>query len=255
MDLRSAFAVSAIFSFVLFMTPVAFAQESEDAVTGDFIRTYPVIRPGAPKTITENVLAPAGTPIHELNIDVVNTVVQGRIDVRPTTAEEAGFEVLPGGVVFGYINVTTKNMGSQDLREMLVKFRVNKTWVEENGVIPESVTMLRLDPGAWVDLGANLTANDSVYYFYETRSTTFSFFAVVGEREAAVQQPSEETPAEEPEVIGAPEVVEVEPGEDIFERRARENLATGIIVGIAVVVVAALFLVPGSFVRKSLRRK
>jgi hypothetical protein len=61
---------------VLSLAPLASAQGT---VQGEASRTFPSIADAVPRTITENVLSAAGTPVFEVRVVVSNVVVQGII--------------------------------------------------------------------------------------------------------------------------------------------------------------------------------
>lgn len=234
----------ATFLFSVFaVLPVAFAQE---VITGDFIRTFSSIGPSVPVTIAEAVLGPAGTPVYEMRIDVARTVVQARIDVRPVTAEEAGLEVLPGGTVYSYINVTVKNIQDSDLDEVRMNFRVPKSWMEENNVEISGVKMLRFGSGEWEELETLLISEDSDSVSYVSITHGFSIFAIVGESKV-VPQPVEER--------AEPEIIEVEAGEEIPIDESQRNVVWTVVGIIIVVVVIVVLLMPRPVIRKKLGRR
>jgi len=259
---HSALFIIFMFSLSAFM-PTVIAQESQDnllteeefqddLITGDFIRSYQIIRPAVPKLITESVVGPAGTPIYEMKIDVTRTILQARIDVRSLDPEEAGLDILPGGVVLSYINISAKNLDNSDLERLDIKFRVPTTWMEDNKIAgAQSVKMLRLNPGAWIELETSIASGNEEFLFYETHSESFGIFVVVGENLVPLEQETVDT-----EMIGEqPEIIEVESGEDFIDNKAREELAVIVAVLIVAVTIGILFLLPGSVLRRKVSRR
>jgi len=250
--MRRVFFAIFVFS-LLALLPVSMAQE---LATGDFIRTYPVIKPAVAKTITENVLTSAGTPVYELRIDVKNLVVQARINIEPTDPEEVSLGILPGGVVFDYFNVSARNIENQELEKLTMSFRVPTSWMEENNVDAGTVKLLRLNPGAWVELETSIISNGTDTVSYQADSESFSMFAIVGESNVVdTEEVVREIPQEaEQEVNEETDIVEIKKGESAMEKRARENLTLIVSVALVIIIAVFFFVMPGSFIRKKLRR-
>lgn len=239
---------SALFLVSMFSVSVlAQYQDDYNAATGQVSRTFSKVQASLPVTITENVLSPAGTPVYQITLDTSTLVLQARIFVEGTDAESAALDVLPGGIVYKYVNITGKNFDDSDVDNAEIYFRVQKSWMAESNVLSSSVKMLRLHSGEWQELPTAIVSESESSVEYKSDSPGFSIFAIAGEGVSPVQEGPSQS-------IG-PEVVEVDPTEDVVETRYSETLNLALVVGLVVAAIAALFIVPGSvFRRKKLRR-
>lgn len=243
------FVVSAMF-FVSLFSSFAAAQyyDEYDLITGQISRTFTKISPSLPVSVTENVLTPAGTSVIEVRLDVSTVVLQARVYVEATDAETAKLDILPGGIVYEYVNITVKNVEESDLDDAEISFRVPKSWMSENGVGSSGIKMLRFNSGEWQELETGIISEDDDSVEYRADTPGFSVFAISGEAIEPVQEEAQEETSVEPEIVV------VDSTEDVVESKYKDSLGLLLVIGVAVAVVAALFLVPGSILRKKLRR-
>lgn len=253
---KHLFAFSVVFMFLAL--PLAYADE----VT----RTFSTIKPSLPKTVTENVLSDAGTPVYEIRIDVSKTLFQARLGLDKFDLAKSKLSVLPGGVVYDYFNITGKNLVSSDIESLRISFRVPVSWAEEKKVKPGDVKLLATSKSEiWLEVETNLTTEGADYleYVSEVRKPEVpniegegTIFAIVGESAVVEPEPVEaDVPAGQEQVpVGAEETVEIAPEEfeSMNQQRDQGNVLMAVGVVVVVTIVALLFLVPGSFVRKGL---
>lgn len=266
--MKFAHVLVALVVFGMLSSHVAVAQ---NLITGDVTRTFTSIKPTIPKTITENVLSPAGTSVYELRIDVLRTLVQARIGLDKVDPSKAKFDSLPGGSAFDYFNISGKNIESSDIDSLRIKFRVDKSWLSENRVDSSDVTLLMLSGSSWKDVGAGLLSDSGPSYDYQSEiggdvlseggDLSGTVFVVIGESSAAPVSEGESGIQPEAETIpdevnaSDEEIVEVGSEEDVAQRRSEQDSMIYIIVGVAVVVaLAAVFMMPGSILRKRSRK-
>jgi PGF-pre-PGF domain-containing protein len=237
--------------FTLISSPFAIAEyyDEYDGITGQVSRTFSKIQPSLPVSVTENVLAPAGTSVYEVRIDASTLILQARIFVEATDAEEAKLDVLPGGIVYEYVNITAKNIDDSDLDVAEIYFRVPKTWMAENNVGSSGIKMLRFHSGEWQELDTGILSDSEENVEYKATTPGFSVFAIAGETLSPITIEEEQI-----EDSDKPDIVVVEPTEDVVESRYKDSLGLILVIGVTVAVVAALFLIPGSIFRKKLRR-
>lgn len=226
---------------VLFFSYVSYAQSaSSEGVT----RTYTELKASLPKTITENVLSPAGTTVYEIRVDTNTNVLQARISLNKVDIALSDIGVSPGGIVFGYFNVTGKNIEDSDLDELSLKFRVDRSWLDSNGVPEGGVKLLMLSSGQWNEVETSVLLSDTDSVSYKSYPDKFATFAIAGESPAVVQAPVEET--ETPEES----VVDVASSESTASDRIQNDINWTIIGAVAVVAVLVLVFLPGSILRK-----
>ena len=107
---------------------------------------------------------------------------------------------------YQYDEIIADYDGDDLLSDINIWFRVNRSWIDENGYAPGMTALMRYVDG-WDELPTELIGQDSEYYYYRSSTSAFSYFAVVGEvEESEPVEPEQsepidevEEPADEPE--------------------------------------------------------
>ncbi len=89
------------------------------------------------------------------------------------------------GAVYKYIEIAFNKPGI--VSGPKIKFRIARSWLEENGIEPEDAVLQRLS-NAWEELPTGIAGYDSVNYYYESELPGFSLFAVTGKRKTPVPE-------------------------------------------------------------------
>ncbi|MFH1591433.1 MAG: PGF-pre-PGF domain-containing protein [archaeon] len=100
------------------------------------------------------------------------------------------------GVAYKYIEVEEKNIGNDDISWAELSFKVEKTWLVNNGLNADSVSLFRWENGAWTQLKTKRVTWDGVYEYYTADSPGLSYFVISG---AVVTVEPEPMPEPEPE--------------------------------------------------------
>ncbi|MCZ7355897.1 MAG: PGF-pre-PGF domain-containing protein [Candidatus Methanoperedens sp.] len=85
--------------------------------------------------------------------------------------------VSPPGTLYKNINMW---VGTQRIKEVLVRFKVDNTWISSNNVASGDVILLKWDGSKWVQLETAEKTKDSGYTYYEAKTDTLSIFAISG---------------------------------------------------------------------------
>jgi PGF-pre-PGF domain-containing protein len=107
-------------------------------------------------------------------------------------AEDAGLEVeeangsyapIEKGIdVYQYLKMKLKNTRNIEVEgSATVIFKVDKKWVEREGIPPEKILLYRFSNG-WTRLNTSLVFDDLDNYFYKSATPGFSLFAIAGEK-------------------------------------------------------------------------
>lgn len=149
------------------------------AVSGPpvFEFTITIINPNAPVTIyVENVAIP------ELTINVIQTAENVSIRIGETTEKPTEIAVGAPGVVCRYLEITKKNITDNDISSASIKFKVEKSWIDANGINESTITLYRYDPatGAWTGLATTKIGEDVTYAYFQSTSPGLSEFAIAG---------------------------------------------------------------------------
>ncbi len=83
----------------------------------------------------------------------------------------------PPGTVYKNINILA---GTKRMKEALVRFRVENSWLGSNSLAGSDVKMLHWVGSQWTQLETAQTTKDDTYTYYETKTDTFSPFAISG---------------------------------------------------------------------------
>ncbi len=103
----------------------------------------------------------------------------------------------PPGTVYKNINIWLGTSGfavPKNIKEALIKFNVEKSWIESGGFMETSIVMLRWDGEKWIALDTKSIDEDNTFIFYEAKTDAFSPFVITTKAEAVVV---ETTPKEE----------------------------------------------------------
>jgi len=109
----------------------------------------------------------------------INVVVD-EIESRP-----AGVADPPLSPVRTYISI---NVGETRVENAAIRFKVPRSWVEQNNIDEQTIKLLRLN-GEWKDLPTSLVGSDDLYLYFEARTPGFSLFAVAGVSKGPVGGP------------------------------------------------------------------
>nr|WP_321497865.1 putative Ig domain-containing protein [uncultured Methanolobus sp.] len=102
---------------------------------------------------------------------------------------------LPSGEVYKNINIWVGKVGyatDANIANPVIGFRVDRNWVENNGIAPDSIALYRYESG-WDKLTTRQTGSDDNYLYFEASTSGFSTFVITGEVERVNSPVDEET--------------------------------------------------------------
>ncbi|QGA80858.1 PGF-pre-PGF domain-containing protein [Candidatus Nanohalobium constans] len=104
---------------------------------------------------------------------------------RPeTVSEDAGSDV------YSYQQIDVEGVEDEDITESNVKFKVQKSYLDDRGRSPEDVVMKRYNDQNWQELDTRIGEELDNSYRFEASSTGFSYYAI------ALQEQENETQGE-----------------------------------------------------------
>ncbi len=88
---------------------------------------------------------------------------------------------FPEGTVYQAFTITTKAISNEDLNNVTLEFRVNKTWLAEQNKTYDNVVLYRVPSGnaTWQELTTVSIREDSTYYYFLATSPGFSTFVIL----------------------------------------------------------------------------
>ncbi|MFZ2411667.1 MAG: PGF-pre-PGF domain-containing protein, partial [Candidatus Methanoperedens sp.] len=81
------------------------------------------------------------------------------------------------GAVYKNVNVWA---GTKRIKEALIRFRVENSWLGSNSLAGSDVKMVKWDGSQWTQLETTEKTRDDTYTSYEAKTDTFSVFAITG---------------------------------------------------------------------------
>jgi PGF-pre-PGF domain-containing protein len=92
-------------------------------------------------------------------------------------------KVPPEGLVYKNANIwvgTTGFATPKNIKEALIKFRVNNDWMSTNGFSASDIVLNRWDGSQWIALETREMDASQEFTFFEAKTNSFSPFAIVG---------------------------------------------------------------------------
>jgi len=91
--------------------------------------------------------------------------------------------VSPDGEVYGYMNIWAGNEGiatPENIENAVVGFKVDKSWISENDIDSNSITLYHYNGEKWEPLSTTKVEEDEGYLYLEAETPGFSHFAITG---------------------------------------------------------------------------
>jgi PGF-pre-PGF domain-containing protein len=117
-----------------------------------------------------------------VNAGEVNTAVEVLRDTSSFVKDPA-----PGKVNVN-VNIWVGLSGfanPNNIKEAVIRFRVENSWFSSNNIKNSSIKMVRWDGGKWNPLETSEKSKDNKYTYFEAKTNAFSPFAITGVEEAA----------------------------------------------------------------------
>ncbi len=137
---------------------------------------WPKITPGD-STIMKDFDPAIG--IKQIEVTVNNDAQNVIITVTKYDGKPADVSVAKTGKINQYIRIETQNLLDK-LNSADVQFRVNKSWAASNGVDKNRIVVSKFDEtnSKWNELPTTYSNEDASYYYYDTKLSSFSYFAI-----------------------------------------------------------------------------
>lgn len=119
------------------------------------------------------------TGIEEISIEVNNQANDVKITVNKYNGKPAGVSIEKSGNVYQYLEINEENIGNK-LSRATVTFKVEKSWVSENGLNMDEVAVSKFDETneEWNELTTTFNSENDNFYYYDVELDSFSYFAI-----------------------------------------------------------------------------
>jgi PGF-pre-PGF domain-containing protein len=143
---------------------------------------------------TQTVNFPGDTGITSMDLSVTNDVNGVKITITGSATLPEGIQKAPPiGTVYTYLDITTQNIQNNDIKNILISFKVNKQWLINNGFMTQEGTWLEAvetnvklqmySNNQWQELPTTQTNSDDDYVYFEASASEFGdAFAVTVEK-------------------------------------------------------------------------
>jgi PGF-pre-PGF domain-containing protein len=116
--------------------------------------------------------------VRQINISVTNSVNNIKIVITKIAGLPASVTHEISGNVYHYIQIDKTNITDTDVNKVFIKFAVNKTWLNINGVSSLNISLYRWANDKWNELTTTYLSEDASEAFYQTESPGFSYFLI-----------------------------------------------------------------------------
>ncbi|MFH8121251.1 MAG: PGF-pre-PGF domain-containing protein, partial [Candidatus Aenigmatarchaeota archaeon] len=103
------------------------------------------------------------------------------VQINITKLDEKPEEVPALANVYRYIRVDKKNIHDENITEVKLRFRVQKSWINSNNIKLDSIALYRYTY-RWEKLNTLRIGEDSEDIYFEASSPGLSYFAIAGEK-------------------------------------------------------------------------
>jgi len=173
----------------------------------------------------------------------INPIAKEEISLPRVTVEYLNsnydLEDIPeqiSGLIYHYEKITA-NFNNSQIKDVIIKFRVEDGWIEDNNLKPEDVVLKRYSE-RWSDLNTEFIEEIEGYYYFESKSPGFSYFAI-GNKSTVIEIEEDITD----QLIAEP-IIPEEDGQDIPKEKnvTKTNKGTWLIyIGIISLALVSLF--------------
>jgi PGF-pre-PGF domain-containing protein len=108
----------------------------------------------------------------EVDIEKISVSVQ-KLDSKPDN--------IPGsapGEVHSYLNIEVSELDAGNIAGASITFKVEKSWLKENGISTDDVVLSHYTGSAWDQLDTTVSSDDGEYVYYVAKTPGFSTFAI-----------------------------------------------------------------------------
>jgi PGF-pre-PGF domain-containing protein len=117
-------------------------------------------------------------PIVSIDMEAAQTITSSDLQVSILPSAES----VPGAKVFTYFDINS-NVPEGAIMFVRIIFKVDKSWLEQNGFSPDDVVLYKSNSGLWVNLQTEQTGETGSDYIYSATTSGFSTFAIAATKQ------------------------------------------------------------------------
>ena len=117
-------------------------------------------------------------PIVSIDIEAAQTITSSDLQFSILPSAES----VPDAKVFTYFDINS-NVPEGAITFVRINFKVDKSWLEQNGFSPGDVVLYTLNGGVWTNLQTEQTGETGSDYTYSATTSGFSTFAIAATKQ------------------------------------------------------------------------
>ncbi len=149
----------------------------------------------------------SGNPVLFVNITGNTSPGEIRTSVEVLRETSTLVKEPAPGMVYKNANIWVGTSGfaiPANIKEAVIRFRVEKVWISRNGLSNTDIRMCKWDGNGWSGLETDAEGNDETYSYFEARTESFSSFAISGLKNTDIAAGSKTV--SNPAMTGTPQV-------------------------------------------------
>jgi PGF-pre-PGF domain-containing protein len=161
-------------------------------------RTIEYIEAGGNASLTFNK-----TEVTRIVINANKTIRNAEVTIRPVEKPVTGTNVV--GIPYCYFDIIATNLTDTDMLNASIEFKVNRTIINESDIDETTITLSKYSysDNNWSALPTSKLKEDNTSLFFESKTQSFSLFAISGHEKPAYLAIGAETEAETGAETGA----------------------------------------------------
>ncbi len=118
--------------------------------------------------------------VTQVDLKSITAHSSAQLTVEALSSKPSGMTTPSGDGIFQYLKFTPSVISSTNTEDVVIKFRVTKSWMNDNDIDRDKVTIWRWD-AEWTALTTERTGSDTTYYYYRSDSPGLSYFAITAD--------------------------------------------------------------------------
>jgi len=159
-------------------TVIGSSNVTPTSIQPSMSRLWDKIEPNTPVIM---LIDKEGIELTQIQIEILNEANDVKVTVEKLAEQPATVTQTVSGNVYHYMEISTNNLDEENIQNIIINFKVNKTWMEQNSIDKSTVLLNRWADSQWNELETSILDEDDDYVYYEATSPGFSYFTISGQ--------------------------------------------------------------------------
>ncbi len=133
--------------------------------------------------VTSYRFTSSGNPVMFINITGNTSPGEIRTSVEVLRDTSILVKETAPGIVYRNANIWVGTSGfavAKNIKEAVIRFKVENSWIDNNKLVSDEIKMVKWESNEWTQLETALKGQDSRYFYFDAKTSSFSSFAIVG---------------------------------------------------------------------------